>query len=74
VRVNAISPGFFPTELTRQAMSEERRESALRRTPAGRFGNLDELVGTAVYLASPAAAFVTGAVINVDGGYLAAGI
>jgi NAD(P)-dependent dehydrogenase (short-subunit alcohol dehydrogenase family) len=74
VRVNAISPGFFPTELTRQAMSEERRDSALRRTPAGRFGGLDELVGTAVYLASPAAVFVTGAVINVDGGYLAAGI
>lgn len=74
VRVNAISPGFFPTELTRQAMSEERRESALRRTPMGRFGALDELVGTAVYLASPASAFVTGVVINVDGGYLASGI
>jgi NAD(P)-dependent dehydrogenase (short-subunit alcohol dehydrogenase family) len=74
VRVNAISPGFFPTELTRQAMSEERRESALRRTPMGRFGALDELVGTAVYLASPASAFVTGVVVNVDGGYLAGGI
>ena len=74
VRVNAISPGFFPTELTRQAMSEERRESALRRTPMGRFGALDELVSTAVYLASPASAFVTGVVINVDGGYLASGI
>jgi NAD(P)-dependent dehydrogenase (short-subunit alcohol dehydrogenase family) len=74
VRVNAISPGFFPTELTRQAMSEERRESALRRTPMGRFGALEELVGTAVYLASPASAFVTGVVINVDGGYLASGI
>jgi NAD(P)-dependent dehydrogenase (short-subunit alcohol dehydrogenase family) len=74
VRVNAISPGFFPTELTRQAMSQERRDSALRRTPMGRFGELDELVGTAVYLASPASAFVTGVVINVDGGYLASGI
>ena len=74
VRVNAISPGFFPTELTRRAMSQERRDSALRRTPMGRFGELHELVGTAVYLASPASAFVTGVVINVDGGYLASGI
>ncbi|HXF87415.1 MAG TPA: SDR family oxidoreductase [Xanthobacteraceae bacterium] len=74
VRVNAISPGFFPTELSRKAMSQERRDSALRRTPMGRFGELEELVGTAVYLASPASAFVTGVVINVDGGYLASGI
>jgi NAD(P)-dependent dehydrogenase (short-subunit alcohol dehydrogenase family) len=55
-----------------KAMSSER--GALRRTPAGRFGNLDELIGAAVFLASPAAEFVTGAVINVDGGYLAGGI
>jgi NAD(P)-dependent dehydrogenase (short-subunit alcohol dehydrogenase family) len=74
VRVNAISPGFFPTELTRKAMSSERKESALRRTPAGRFGTLDELVGAAVFLASPASAFVTGTIISVDGGYLAGGI
>jgi NAD(P)-dependent dehydrogenase (short-subunit alcohol dehydrogenase family) len=40
----------------------------------GRFGRLDELVGAAIYLASPAASFVTGSVLNVDGGYLAAGI
>jgi len=74
VRVNAISPGFFPTELTRKAMKPERRESALRRTPMGRFGEVEELVSTAVYLASPASGFVTGVVINVDGGYLASGI
>ena len=74
VRVNAISPGFFATDLTRAAMSPERRDSAIRRTPMGRFGELDELVGAAVYLASPAAKFVTGTVINVDGGYLAGGI
>lgn len=74
VRVNAISPGFFLTELNRDKMSPERKESALRRTPMGRFGELDELVGAAIYLASPAAGFVTGATLNVDGGYLAAGI
>jgi NAD(P)-dependent dehydrogenase (short-subunit alcohol dehydrogenase family) len=74
VRVNAISPGFFPTELTRKAMKPERRESALRRTPIGRFGDVEELVSTAVYLAAPASKFVTGVVINVDGGYLASGI
>lgn len=74
MRVNAISPGFFLTELNRDKMSPERKESALRRTPMGRFGELDELVGAAIYLASPAAGFVTGATLNVDGGYLAAGI
>ena len=74
VRVNAISPGFFLTDLNRDAMSAERKDSAIRRTPMGRFGELDELVGAAVFLASPAAQFVTGTVINVDGGYLAGGI
>jgi NAD(P)-dependent dehydrogenase (short-subunit alcohol dehydrogenase family) len=74
VRVNAISPGFFPTELSRKAMSPERKGSALRRTPIGRFGALEELIGTAIYLASPGSRFVSGVVINVDGGYLAAGI
>jgi NAD(P)-dependent dehydrogenase (short-subunit alcohol dehydrogenase family) len=74
VRVNAISPGFFPTELTKAALSPERRDRALRRTPMARFGELDELVGAAVFLASPAAKFITGTVINVDGGYLAGGI
>lgn len=74
VRVNAISPGFFMTELNETKMSPERKEAALQRTPMGRFGRLNELVGAAVYLASPAATFVTGCIINVDGGYLAAGI
>jgi NAD(P)-dependent dehydrogenase (short-subunit alcohol dehydrogenase family) len=74
VRVNAISPGFFMTELNRDKMSPERKALALGRTPMKRFGELPELVGAAVYLASPGSAFVTGTVINVDGGYLAAGI
>jgi NAD(P)-dependent dehydrogenase (short-subunit alcohol dehydrogenase family) len=55
-------------------MSPERKQNALLRTPTRRFGQLDELVGAAVYLASPAAGFVTGSVLNVDGGYLASGI
>jgi NAD(P)-dependent dehydrogenase (short-subunit alcohol dehydrogenase family) len=74
VRVNAISPGFFMTELNQSKMSPKRKENALIRTPTGRFGQLDELVGAAVYLASPASGFVTGSVLNVDGGYLASGI
>ncbi len=74
VRVNAISPGFFMTELNASQMPPERKENALRRTPMGRWGRTQELVGAAVYLASPAAGFVTGTVIAVDGGYLASGI
>lgn len=74
VRVNAISPGFFMTELNRDKMSGERKALALARTPAGRFGEVDELVGAAIYLASPAASFVTGESIAVDGGFLATGL
>lgn len=74
VRVNASSPGFFMTELNRDKMPEARKGAALQRTPAGRFGDVRELVGAAVYLASPAASFARGSILNVDGGYLATGI
>jgi gluconate 5-dehydrogenase len=74
VRVNAIAPGFFLTDLNRTVMSEERKAEAIRRTPMARFGELRELVGAAIYLVSPQASFVTGATLPVDGGYLAAGI
>jgi NAD(P)-dependent dehydrogenase (short-subunit alcohol dehydrogenase family) len=74
VRVNAISPGFFMTELNRDKMSPERKALALSRTPAGRFGEVDELVGAAIFLASPSAGFVTGQTIAVDGGFLASGL
>lgn len=74
VRVNAIAPGFFMTELNRDAMSEDRKQRAIQRTPMRRFGELAELAGAAVYLCSPAARYVTGATIAVDGGFLAAGI
>ena len=74
VRVNAIAPGFFMTELARSAMDPVRRQRALDRTPMGRWGELDELVGAAIYLASPAARFVTGTTLRVDGGFLASGL
>lgn len=74
VRANAIAPGFFMTDLNKDSMTADRKEKALSRIPMGRFGELDELAGAAVYLASPAAKYVTGATIPVDGGFLAAGM
>lgn len=70
VRVNAIIPGFFPAEQNRSILSEERIASIMRHTPMNRFGEPDELQGAAVFLAAPrASAFVTGALIRVDGGF-----
>jgi len=74
VRVNAIAPGFFMTDLNQHTMTPERKAKALSRIPMARFGELDELAGAAVFLASPAARYVTGATIPVDGGFLAAGM
>jgi NAD(P)-dependent dehydrogenase (short-subunit alcohol dehydrogenase family) len=74
VRVNAISPGFFMTALNRDKMSPQRKETAMRRTPMKRFGELDELVGAAIFLASASASYVTGESVAVDGGFLAAGL
>lgn len=74
VRVNALAPGFFMTELNRDKMAPERKALALARTPMGRFGEVEELVGAAIYLCSDAAGFVTGETIRVDGGFLAAGL
>ena len=72
IRVNAIAPGFFPAEQNRKLLSEDRVRSILGHTPAGRLGEPDELVGTAVWLASErASGFVTGAIIRVDGGFSA---
>ena len=74
VRVNAISPGFVMTDLNRDKMSPQRKALALARTPAGRFGEVGDMVGAAIFLASPAAAYLTGQSIAVDGGFLASGM
>jgi NAD(P)-dependent dehydrogenase (short-subunit alcohol dehydrogenase family) len=75
IRVNALAPGVFPTDLNRTIIEGTERGAAfLRRTPMNRFGNPEELVGAAIYLTSPAASFVTGEVLVVDGGFLARGI
>lgn len=73
--VNAIAPGVFPTELNAQLLNgTERGREILLRTPMRRFGKPEELVGTAVLLASEAASFITGQCIVVDGGFLASGV
>jgi NAD(P)-dependent dehydrogenase (short-subunit alcohol dehydrogenase family) len=73
--VNAIAPGVFRTELNTELLDGTARgREFLLRTPMRRFGNVDELVGAAIFLASDAASFVTGHVLAVDGGFLASGV
>ena len=69
IEVNAILPGWFETDLTRADRHAELGEEIRRKTPAGRWGDPDDLVGAAVFLSSPASDFVTGVAIPVDGGY-----
>jgi NAD(P)-dependent dehydrogenase (short-subunit alcohol dehydrogenase family) len=75
MRVNAIAPGFFLGEQNRAMLVDEngnlteRGRAIVEHTPAGRFGEPQELVGTAIWLCSSAASFVNGAVIPVDGGF-----
>lgn len=72
IRVNAISPGFFPAEQNRKVLTQDRVESILRHTPMSRFGESHELAGAILLLASDVAgSFLTGANIVVDGGFTA---
>ena len=77
IRVNAIAPGFFIGEQNRDLLLNKdgsltaRGKNILGHTPQGRFGTPDDLIGAVLWLASPAAAFVTGVVIPVDGGFSA---
>ena len=75
VTVNAIAPGVFRTALNADLLDNTPRgQELLMRTPMGRFGRTEELVGAAVYLCSDAASFVTGETLVVDGGFLASGV
>ncbi|HWG57509.1 MAG TPA: glucose 1-dehydrogenase [Candidatus Acidoferrales bacterium] len=75
VCVNAIAPGVFRTELNAGLLDGTARgQEFLLRTPMRRFGNLDELVGACIFLASDSASFVAGHVLAVDGGFLASGV
>ena len=80
IRVNAIAPGFFLTEQNRFLLTEQdtgkltaRGQSIINHTPMGRFGEAEDLIGTVLWLLSPASAFVTGVVVPVDGGFSAFG-
>jgi NAD(P)-dependent dehydrogenase (short-subunit alcohol dehydrogenase family) len=75
IRVNAIAPGVFPTALNRDLIGKTPRGAWLKaHTPLDRFGEGEEIVGAAIYLLSPAASYTTGAVVPVDGGFLARGV
>lgn len=72
IRVNAIAPGWVETELTKAAQADAGRSAAIvERTPMGRWGKPEDIGGAVAFLCSDAARFITGAVIPVDGGYLA---
>lgn len=75
VLVNAIAPGVFPTPLNRALLEgTPRGQEFITRTPLRRFGNVEELAGTAILLCSDAASFINGEIIAVDGGFLASGV
>lgn len=75
ITVNAIAPGVFETDLNRNIINQPaRRNAILSRTPMKRFGQVEEIKGAAIFLASDSASFVTGVFIPVDGGFLAQGI
>ena len=69
IQVNAIAPGWIETDMTAPVKTMSLNDEILARTPAGRWGQAEEVAGTAVFLASHASDFVTGTTIRVDGGY-----
>ena len=73
IRVNAVAPGWIATPLTQALQDDEGRSQAiLERTPLGRWGEPEDVAQAVVFLCSPAAAFITGTILPVDGGYLVA--
>jgi NAD(P)-dependent dehydrogenase (short-subunit alcohol dehydrogenase family) len=70
--VNALAPGYFPTDLNRDFLASEAGEVIKKRVPMRRFGQLEDLDGPLLLLASSASAYMTGSVITVDGGHLVA--
>jgi NAD(P)-dependent dehydrogenase (short-subunit alcohol dehydrogenase family) len=74
VCVNAIAPGVYRTAMNTKLLQGPRGQEFLVRTPMGRFGKVEELVGSAIFLASEAASFITGTILPVDGGFLASGV
>jgi NAD(P)-dependent dehydrogenase (short-subunit alcohol dehydrogenase family) len=75
VTVNAVAPGVFRTDLNAKLLdSTARGQELLMRTPMGRFGKTEELIGATVFLASDSSSFVTGQILAVDGGFLASGV
>lgn len=74
VCVNAIAPGVYRTDMNAQLLEGPRGQEFLLRTPMARFGNTEELIGAAIFLASESASFVSGHVLAVDGGFLASGV
>ena len=74
-RSNGIAPGYIATELNEALLANPEFNAWVeKRTPMGRWGDTDELIGAAVYLSSDASSFVAGEIIAVDGGFLASGV
>jgi NAD(P)-dependent dehydrogenase (short-subunit alcohol dehydrogenase family) len=74
ITVNAIAPGPIDTPLTRMLHSETTRRNYLRAVPAARYGTPDEVAGPVSFLVSEDASYITGHILSVDGGFIAAGV
>jgi NAD(P)-dependent dehydrogenase (short-subunit alcohol dehydrogenase family) len=73
ITVNAIGPGYFNTEMTQRLYNDPAMNQwIVDRTPMGRWGEIDDLLGAVVFLSSDASDFITGVLLNVDGGWLSA--